>query len=84
MLDVATTLVLQTNPLRDLLAMPMRTMLSPLALKMLRIIIYKNKTIESPLFDSILQFVEKNVPANSKSTLTILRLPRTTPTNQSG
>ncbi len=41
---------------------------------MLCIIVYKNKTSESPLFDSILQFVEKNVPATSKTTPTILRL----------
>jgi hypothetical protein len=74
LLDVVTTLVQQTDPLRDLLAMLMRTMLSPLALQMLRIIVYKNKTIESPVFDNILQLVEKSVPATSKLTPTILRL----------
>jgi hypothetical protein len=52
--DVATKLVQQHDPLRDLMAMPMRTMLSPLALQMLCIIIYKNKTVDSPVFDSIL------------------------------
>ncbi len=52
----------------------MRTMLSPLALQMLRIITYKNKKIKSPLFVSIIQFAEKGVPAKQKPIPLILRL----------
>jgi hypothetical protein len=74
LLYAATKLVQQNDPLLDLMAMPMRTMLSPLALQMLRIIIYKNKTVDSSVFDSILQFVEKGVTTTPKSITTILRL----------
>jgi hypothetical protein len=56
------------------MAMPMHTMLSPLVLQMLRIIVYKTKTVNSPVFDSILQFIEKGVTMTLKSTAMILRL----------
>jgi hypothetical protein len=75
LINVAMSLVQHTDPVRDLLAIQMRTMLSPLALQMLRIIAYKNNKMESPLFDSILQFVEKGVPAPPKPLIQlILRL----------
>jgi hypothetical protein len=73
LINVATSLIQHFDPVRDLLAILMRTMLSQLALQMLRII-YKNKKIKSPLFDSILQFAEKGVPAKQKLIPLILRL----------
>jgi hypothetical protein len=48
---------LTNNLLDDLLAIPMRTMISPLALQLLRLTVYSKKDPTSTIFDRILKFV---------------------------
>jgi hypothetical protein len=60
LLVTATRLAAEQDSLRDLMAMPMRTMLSPLALQMLRMLVYTKKGAHSAAFDCILQFLENN------------------------
>jgi hypothetical protein len=61
LLAMATRLIGECELLRDLTAIPMRTMLSPLALQMLRMLCYKGtRNRSSDLFDPILQFMGTN------------------------
>ncbi len=53
--------------LDDLLAIPMCTMISPLALQLLQMAIYNKKDAKNAVFDGILQFVADTATQRRKA-----------------